>query len=128
MKRWDGLKVRFMDVYESRKLASSTIHMMSSEWDKWGCYLKNRRPRPKLEDVTAGMITEYIGRRCKFHARATQQGVMSRMRVIGEFFVNENIWRVNLLRWMQSPRVDKRHRLPRRVDKDALTKLMETAA
>ena len=88
MKRWDGLKVRFMDVYESRDLAPSTVLAMSREWDEWGCYLKNRRPRPKLGDVTAGMITDYIGRRCKFHAPATQQGVMSRMRVIGEFLVD----------------------------------------
>ena len=128
MKRWDGLKDRFMEVYESRGLAACTVQMMSHEWDEWGCYLKNLRPRPRLDDVSAGMITEYIGRRCKFHARATQQGVMSRMRVIGEFFVSESIWRVNFLRWMQSPRVDKRHRLPRRVEKGALAKLMEAAA
>lgn len=128
MKRWDGLKVRFMDVYESRGLAPSTVQMMSREWDEWGCYLKNRRPRPKLEDITAGMITDYIGRRCQFHARATQQAVMSRMRLIGDYFVGENVWRVNYLRWMRAPKVDKRHRLPRRVDKGALTKLMEAAA
>ena len=62
MKRWDGLKDRFMEVYESRGLAACTVQMMSHEWDEWGCYLKNLRPRPRLDDVSAGMITEYIGR------------------------------------------------------------------
>ncbi len=128
MKRWDGLKDRFMEVYQSRKLAAGTVQQMSYEWDTWGCYLKNRRPRPKLEDVTAKMITEYIGRRCRFHGDSTQQSVMSRMRMIGEFFVSENVWQVNFLRWMKAPKVDWRHRLPRRVDKSALVKIMEAAA
>lgn len=128
MKRWDGLKDRFMEVYEARGLAASTVGLMSHEWDKWGCFLKNRRPRPKLEDVTAKMITEYIGRRCQFLADGTQRSVMSRMRMIGESLVNENIWRMNFLRWMKAPRVDRRHRLPRRVDKSALAKIMEAAA
>jgi len=128
MKRWDSLKDRFMEVYESRGLAASTVQLMSREWDEWGCFLKNRRPRPKLEDVDAGMITEYIGRRCKFHAVATQQSVMSRMRTIGEHLVAENIWHVNFLRWMKAPKRDKRHRLPRRVDKSALAKILESAA
>jgi len=74
------------------------------------------------------MITEYIGRRCQFLADATQRSVMSRMRMISEFFVGENIWRANFLRWMKAPRVDSRHRLPRRVDKSALVKIMEAAA
>jgi len=117
-----------MEVYEARGLADSTIQMMSGEWDKWGCFLKNRRPRPKLEDVDAEMITEYIGRRCKFHAVVTQQGVMSRMRTIGECLVDENIWQMNFLRWMKAPKVDKRHHLPRRVDKSAMAKIMEAAA
>jgi len=128
MKRWDGLKDRFMEVYESRGLAASTVQLMSHEWDRWGCFLKNRRPRPRLEDVSAQMITEYIGRRSKFMAESTQRSVMSRMRLIGEFFVQEDIWRMNFLRWMKGPRVDRRHRLPRRVDKSALGKLMEAAA
>ena len=128
MKRWDSLKDRFMEVYEARGLAVSTVEQMSHEWDRWGCFLKNRRPRPKLNDVDAKMITEYISRRCKFLADSTQRSVMSRMRMIGESFVDENIWRINFLRWMKAPRVDRRHRLPRRIDKSALVKIMEAAA
>jgi len=128
MKRWDGLKDRFMEVYESRGLAVTTVEMMSHEWDRWGCFLKNRRPRPKLDDVTAKMITQYIGSRCQFLADSTQQGVMSRMRMIGDFFVDENVWRTNFLRWMKAPKIDRRHRLPRRVDKSDLMKIMEAAA
>ena len=128
MKRWDSLKDRFMEVYEFRGLATSTVQMMSREWDHWGCSLKNRRPRPHLEDITAEMITEYIASRCQFHSKSTQRSVMSRMRSIGEFLVEQNVWQVNLLRWMKAPRVDPRHRLPRRVNKNALAQIMEAAA
>lgn len=117
-----------MEVYEARGLAGSTVHMMSGEWDRWGCFLKNRKPRPKLEEVMAEMVTAYITSRCQFHAKSTQQGVMSRMRTIGDFLVEENIWRMNFLRWMQGPKVDSRHRLPRRVNQSSLVQILEAAA
>ncbi len=128
MKRWDNLKDRFMEVYESRGLAPTTVQPMSREWDHWGCFLKNRRPRPKLEDITAEMITDFLRSRCQFHAKSTQLGVMSRMRSIGNFLVQENIWKANLLNWMKGPKVDSRHRLPRRVTRSSLTQIMEAAA
>jgi site-specific recombinase XerD len=128
MKRWDGLKDRFMEAYETRGLAGTTVEMMSGEWDRWGCWLKNRKPRPKLEEVTVEMVTAYISSRCQFHAKSTQRGVMSRMRAIGDFLVEAGLWRTNFLRWMQGPKVDIRHRLPRRVDKSSLARLLEAAA
>lgn len=128
MKRWDSLKDRFMDVYESRGLRKRTVDAMSHEWDLWGCFLKNRRPRPKLGDVSVEMLTAYIDRRCKRLSKSTHRSVMSRMRVIGNFFVEEKIWQVNHLLWMQAPRVDSRHRLPCRVAKSALARIMEAAA
>ncbi len=128
MKRWDNLKDRFMEVYESRGLAPTTIQPMSREWDHWGCFLKNRRPRPKLEDITAEIITDFIKSRSQFHAKSTQQGVMSRMRMIGNFLVQENIWKNNLLNWMKGPKLDSRRQLPRRVGRNALKQIMEAAA
>ena len=74
MKRWDTLSDRFMEVYTARKVATSTVEAMRREWDAWGCWLKARRPRPKLEDVSHELITQYISGRGKFRAKATLEG------------------------------------------------------
>jgi len=60
MKRWDRLADRFMEIYSARKLAPGTIDAMRREWDQWGCWLKARRPRPKLEEVSHELIAQYI--------------------------------------------------------------------
>jgi len=128
MKRWDTLADRFMEVYSARRLAWETVDAMRREWDKWGCWLKARRPRPKLEEVSQELITHYISRRGRFHAKSTLYGIISRMRLIGNFLVNKGIWRDNPLQWMKGPRQDRRHRLPRRIDKSVLEKIFESAA
>ena len=128
MKRWDTLSDRFMEVYTARKVAPETVEAMRREWDKWGCWLKARRPRPKLEDVSHELITQYISHRGQFRAKSTLYGIMSRMRQIGNFLVEAEIWRDNPLIWMKGPRQDRRHRLPRRIDRSALDKIWESAA
>lgn len=57
---------------------------MRREWDRWGCWLKARRPRPRLEEVGSEHVTEYLGCHAKFRAKSTQYGMMSRMRQIGD--------------------------------------------
>jgi len=128
MKRWDTLADRFMEVYSARGLAAETIEAMRREWDKWGCWLKAKRPRPKLEEVSHELITQYISHRGRFRAKSTLYGMMSRMRQIGNFLVEEDIWRDNPLKWMKGPRQDQRHRLPRRIDSSVLEKIWESAA
>jgi len=128
MKRWDTLSDRFMEVYSARKVEPQTVEAMRREWDAWGCWLKARRPRPKLEDVSHELITQYIAGRGKFRAKATLYGMLSRMRQIGNFLVEEKVWRDNPLLWMKGPRLDRRHRLPRRIDSSALDKIWESAA
>lgn len=128
MKRWDRLADGFMEVYSARGLAPGTVDSMRREWDKWGCWLKAKRPRPKLEGVSHELITQYISHRGKFRAKSTLYSMMSRMRQIGDFLVETGIWRDNPLKWMQGPRLDRRHRLPRRIDRSALEKIWESAA
>lgn len=128
MKRWDGLTERFMAAYSARGLAKGSVHSMRREWERWGCWLKSRRPRPKLEAISGDQITEYIASRCAFTGKSTQYSVMSRMGMIGGFLVKEGIWRENPLEWMNRPNVDTRHRLPRRIDEAALAKIWESAA
>jgi len=128
MKRWDTLADRFMEVYSARGLAAETIEAMRHEWDAWGCWLKARRPRPKLEDVSHELISQYTSQRGKFRAKSTLYGMMSRMRQIGNFLVERGIWKENPLKWMKGPRLDRRHRLPRRIDNSVLEQLWESAA
>jgi len=128
MKRWDALAERFMDVYAARGLADGTVRAMRREWDAWGCWLKARRPRPKLEDVSHELITTYISQRGQFRSKATLYGMISRLRQIGSFLVEKGIWRDNPLLWMKGPRLDRRHRLPRRIDNSVLGQIWESAA
>lgn len=128
MKRWDALSERFLEGYSARGLADGTVDAMRREWDRWGCWLKSRRPRPKLEEVSADHVTQYLGSFGKFRAKSTQYSMMSRMRRIGDFLVAEHVWQDNPLRWMKGPRLDRRHRLPRRINHAVLLRIWEAAA
>lgn len=128
MKRWDRLMDLFMEEYEARGLAQGSIDAMQREWEKWGCWLKRRRPRPKLEEVSVDLINGYIRSRCRTVARSTHYGVMSRIQQIGDFLVQESVWPNNPLAWMKRPRLDRRHRLPRRIAVSDLDKIWESAA
>lgn len=128
MKRWDALADRFLEGYSARRLADGTVEAMRREWQRWGCWLKTRRPRPRLEQVTGDHVTEYLGSYGKFRAKSTQYGMMSRMRQIGDFLVEEQVWRENPLRWMKGPRLDRRHRLPRRIGESTLNQIWEAGA
>jgi len=128
MKRWDALADRFLEGYSARGLADGTVDTMRREWNRWGCWLKSRRPRPKLEEVSVDHVTQYLGSFGKFRAKSTHYGMMSRMRQIGDFLVTENVWRENPLHWMKAPRLDRRHRLPRRIGESTLAGIWEAAA
>tara|TARA_R110002096_G_C14629370_1_gene724789 strand:+ start:426 stop:1124 length:699 start_codon:yes stop_codon:yes gene_type:complete len=47
---------------------------------------------------------------------------------MGDFLVRANVWNANPLRWMRGPKIDIRHRLPRRVGKEHLEKLWKAAS
>jgi site-specific recombinase XerD len=128
MKRWDTLADRFLEEYSARGLAESSVAAMRRDLDRWGCWLKSRRPRPNLAEVTSEQITQYIGSWSRFRAKSTQYGMMSRMRQLGDFLVAEHVWRENPLRWMKGPRLDRRHRLPRRLNESTLAQIWEAAA
>lgn len=128
MKRWDGLADRFMEAYQARGLSQGTAAAMRREWDRWGSWLKQRRPRPSLEEISPELVTAYLHDWGTFRAKSTQYGMMSRMRQIGRFLVDESIWKSSPLQWMRGPRLDRRHRLPRRIEPSVLAKIWEASA
>jgi integrase/recombinase XerD len=128
MRRWDRLVDRYLEEYEAQGRAAGTIIGLRSELDRCGTWLKNRRPRPRLEEVDSDLLIGYVQSRTAFRAKATLSGVMSQLRGLGEFLTREGIWPSNPLRWMRGPKLDSRSRLPRRISRPAMSQLWEAAA
>jgi site-specific recombinase XerD len=127
MREWDQLVENYVRVCSARGLSDSAVLARRRELDKMGNWLKRKRPKPKVEQINSELILEYIKSRTVFHSRATVCGVMSHVRCMGEFLVQEGYWRQNPLRWIRSPKIDLRQKLPRRIQKDHLSKLFEAA-
>ena len=125
MKRWDGMVEGYIRQCEFRGLSEATITGLRNELDRWGCWLKRRRPKPNLEEVDGQMLMDYIRSRTRFHAKATVSGVTSKMRLMGEHLLQEGVWKKNPMRWIRGPRLDPRGRLPRRIGKEHLNKIWD---
>ncbi|MEK6580242.1 MAG: tyrosine-type recombinase/integrase [Bdellovibrionota bacterium] len=128
MKNWDQLLENYMRVCDSRGLSEAVILGRRRELERWGNWLKRQRPKPRVEGIDSELILEYIRGRTVCHSKASVCGVMSHLRCMGEYLVNEGVWSQNPLRWIQSPKIDSRHLLPRRIEKAHLAKLIEEAA
>lgn len=127
MYRWDGLVERYTKECEARGLVEETVAQRMRELGRFGLWLKARRPKPKLERVDSDLVVRFIRDRSVFHARATVSGVVTGLRGMGEFLVQEGVWQRNPLRWIRGPRLDPRSRLPKRIDKGQLRALWEAA-
>jgi len=127
MRRWDGLVERYLAVQVAKGLESATVAARRRELARFGGWLKGRRPRPALEEVGADLLVRYVSSRTPFHARSTVSSVVSDLRSMGEFLVQEGAWHSNPLRWMRGPKIDQRRRIPRRIDKEQLQALWKAA-
>ena len=107
---------------ETRGLSEATVIGLRHELDRWGCWLKRRRPKPNLEEVDGLMLIEYIRSRTRFHAKTTVASVTSKMRLMGEYLVQEGVWSKNPMRWIKGPRLDPRGRMPKRIGQGAFEK------
>ncbi len=89
MKRWDGLMEGYVKQCETRGLSAATVAGQRHELERWGLWLKRRRPKPNLEEVDGVMLIEYIRCRTRFHAKTTVASVTSKLRLMGEYLVQE---------------------------------------
>lgn len=128
MKRWDGLVNDYLEELTQRGLAASTIAQRGRELDHFGNWLKRRRPRPKLEQVNADHIVQYLQGRGAFKAKSTVAGILSELRNMGEYLVRQQIWTVNPLRWMQGPKLHWYRQAPPRIGRSQMEALWQTAA
>jgi site-specific recombinase XerD len=78
--------------------------------------------------VDGQLLIEYLRRRTHFHAKATVAGVASKLRCMGEYLVEQGVWRQNPMRWVRGPRLDPRGKMPRRIGTGHLQKIWEAAA
>jgi site-specific recombinase XerD len=125
MRRWDALVERYMSDYAARGVSSERVKQTRSELDRWGNWLKSRRPRPSLESVDGALVIGYVRSRTTCRAKATVSGKLSILRGLGEYLVREGIWSSNPLRWIRGPRLDPRCRQPKRLGTQGMKRLWE---
>jgi site-specific recombinase XerD len=127
MRRWDGVVDKYSAELVTRGLAPATVENRTTELLRFGRWVRRRRPRPSLEQVDADLVVRYIRARTAFHSRSTVGGVVSTLRCMGEFLVQEGLWRANPLRWLRGPKLDQRRRIPQRIGQDELKALWDAA-
>jgi integrase/recombinase XerD len=127
MRRWDSLVERYTATLEARGLAQGTIEGRTRELVRFGAWLKRRRPRPNLETVDADLVIRYVRSRSRFHSRSSVCCVVTDLRAMGEFLVEDGLWRSNPLRWIRGPKIDQRRHLPRRIGREHLKAIWAAA-
>ena len=116
MRRWDRLVDSYIEEYGARGVCAESVAMNTARLDRWGRWLKARRPRIGIERIDADSITRYIESCSTFRAKATVYGTLSTMRGFGDYLVRQGLWTINPLRWMKGPKVTPYSRLPKRID------------
>jgi len=128
MRRWDRLQDAYMEEYRARGLSEASALCTESRLDRWGRWLKKRRPRVAIEQIDAITITCYMASCTSFRSKATVYGTLSTMRGFGDYLVRQGLWKINPLRWMKGPKVTPYARLPRRIDRAHMEALWRAAA
>jgi site-specific recombinase XerD len=128
MRRWDRLQDAYMEEYRARGLSEAAALCTESRLDRWGRWLKKRRPRVVMEQIDAVTITRYLPSCTSFRSKATVYGTLSTMRGFGDYLVRQGLWKINPLRWMKGPKVTPYSRLPKRIDHAHMEALWRAAA
>lgn len=105
MRRWDVLAAACIEGYKARGVSKDYITHVERELERWGAWLKRRRPRPRLEEIPPDFHVRFVQGRTAFKAKATVYGVISKMRDFGDYLVSQGVWKDNPLKWMQGPKL-----------------------
>jgi integrase/recombinase XerD len=128
MRRWDALADAYIEEFKARGVSGDYIAHVQREVERWGSWLKRRRPKPRLEEISADWHVRYVQDRTVFRAKSTVYGVISKMRGFGDYLVSQGVWNDNPLKWMQGPKLTPYHRLPKRIDGQDMQALWSAAA
>jgi site-specific recombinase XerD len=128
MRRWDRLLEAYVEEYRARGVSRESVTYTQARLDRWGRWLKWRRPRIGIERIDAELITRYVASCSSFRAKATVSGTLSSMRGFGDYLVRLGLWKINPLRWMKGPKVTPYSRLPKRIDHAHMEAMWREAA
>jgi integrase/recombinase XerD len=117
-----------MEEYRARGTSAASVAMTTARLERWGLWLKQRRPRVVIERIDAELIARYIEHCSSFRAKATVYGTLSTLRGFGDYLVREGLWKLNPLRWMKGPKVTPYSRLPNRIDHAHMEAMWREAA
>jgi integrase/recombinase XerC len=125
VKKWDSLVERLSDLDRARGIRESTIKHKEKELYKWGIWLKQRKPKPKLEEINLEIIHDYIKSRTTFISKSSTCGVIGNMRALGDLFVEEGYWQQNPLRWISGPKLSNTRKIPKTYKRSDLKKIFD---
>jgi len=125
MKKYDALVEDYVRLCEFRKIGKHTIYTRRREIEKFGLWVKRKRPRPKLEDVNAEIIINYLKAQSTCRARSTVQGKFSNLRCFFEFLVEENVWHKNPLKWIRGPKMIVNSHIPKSLKNNEVEELLK---
>jgi len=128
MRRWDALADAYIKEYKARGVSEDYITHVEREIERWGNWLKRRRPRARLEEIPPDPHVRFIQDRTVFKAKSTVYGVISKMRGFGDFLVAQGVWSDKPMKWMQGPKVTPYHRIPKCIDGKDMKALWSSAA
>lgn len=128
MRRWDRLVDAYVEEYRARGVSEQSVAYTQARLDRWGRWLKGRRPRIAIERIDAELLTRYMASCSSFRAKATVYATLSTLRGFGDYLVRQGLWKINPLRWMKGPKVTPYSRLPKRMDHAHLEALWREAA
>lgn len=128
MRRWDRLLDTYIEEYRARGVCTQSVAVTAARLDRWGRWLKRRRPRVGIERIDADLITRYLASCSSFRAKATVYGTLSTLRGFGDYLVRQGLWTINPLRWMKGPKVTPYSRLPKRIDRAHMEAIWGEAA
>jgi site-specific recombinase XerD len=125
MRRWEGLVSKYLMECEARGLAETTIYHWELELNRFGGWLRSKRPRPKLEEVGHELVVGYVKSRAVGRTKATVCRILTAVRGIGDVLVAEGIWHENPARWIQGPKIP--HRVPKVIRHEDMAKMAQAA-
>lgn len=128
MRRWDRLVDGYLAEYAGRGRSAGMEARVAHVLERWGSWMKRRRPRTPLERVDAEMLARFMHAQKSFRSKSTVYGTLSVMRGMGDYLVREGVWLSNPLRWMKGPKVTPYSRLPKRIGRDEMQGLWREAA
>lgn len=128
MRRWDRLLDAYVEEYRARGVSRESVTYTQARLDRWGRWLKRRRPRIAIEEIDVELITGYVVNCSSFRAKATVSATLSTMRRFGDYLVHQGLWKINPLRWMKGPKITPYSRLPKRIDHAHLEAMWREAA